>query len=105
MQASSSSPLTVSQVSCVIRQRFKTHIPAWKIRRAVDQCDDKVPRAGLYRLIDADLLARVVASLQASGWLPSELPEIPSTKDNCPLPGCAAADGLSTPNATAEGDR
>ena len=37
--------------------------PEWRIRRIVDSLAADIPRAGLYRLVPADLLAEIASRL------------------------------------------
>lgn len=56
--------LTVTQVAKIYG------VPAWRIRRLVDSLGIEIPRAGLYRLIQRDLLGTIAVELDQRGWLP-----------------------------------
>ena len=45
--------LTITQVAAHFG------VPAWKVRRLVDSLDIEIPRAGLYRLVPRETLARI----------------------------------------------
>jgi len=47
-------------------------VPGSAARRAIDALGEDIPRAGLYRLVPAGLLARVEAQLRACGYLRRE---------------------------------
>jgi hypothetical protein len=55
--------LTVGQIARDLQQ------PEWKIRRIVDSLGVEIVRAGLYRLVNANLLPKIKESLreQATG--------------------------------------
>jgi hypothetical protein len=46
----------------------------WQARRAVDALGAVIPRAGLYRLVPAELLERVRLELCRRGYLREEVP-------------------------------
>lgn len=54
------SHLTVGEVAKIF------DVPAWKVRRVVDELASEVPRAGLYRLIPRDLLGVIAEKLRGS---------------------------------------
>jgi hypothetical protein len=47
-------------------------VPVWQARRAIDALGETIPRAAMYRLVPASMLAKLEIELRRRGWLRTE---------------------------------